>query len=198
MSALSTEKTQILVKPVLALLLSELAIFSKLGGEIRVGFLLVGSVATRVVVVGITRSTSIAGVTLSAGVVFILLSVGSSVVVGGGALALIVGALRLQSGWSFSSHFGVAFPVMRVNGMGEGMEVSECVGFANAGNLILDTVQKSVVQLLVEGSFAPLDMSGEVVEVDEVLHDVLVFVHVEIFEVTLCFTFRVMWSEVFS
>ena len=43
----------------LTLLLSELAIFSKLGREIEVEFLLVGIVATRAVVAGVTGGTSI-------------------------------------------------------------------------------------------------------------------------------------------
>ena len=70
--------------------------------------------------------------------------------------------------------------------------------FADAGDLILDTGWDSIVHLLAEGGFAPLDMSGKVVEVNEVLHDALVFAHVDIFWVSLCFTFRVVWSELFS
>ena len=66
------------------------------------------------------------------------------------------------------------------------------------GDLVLDSGQESTVQLLVEGSFTPLDVSGKAVEVDEVLHDALVFMHVEIFEVSLCFTFEVIQTEVFS
>ena len=118
MSALAVEKAQILVEMALTLLLSELAIFSKLGREIGVEFLLVGIVATRAVVAGVTGGTSIAGVTLSASVVFIFISIGSGVVVVGvGALALIVGVLRLWSSWGFSGHFGAVFPVMRVDGL---------------------------------------------------------------------------------
>ena len=117
MSALAVEKAQILVEMALTLLLSELAIFSKLGREIGVEFLLVGIVATRAVVAGVTGGTSIAGVTLSASVVFIFISIGSGVGVGVGALALIVGVLRLWSSWGFSGHFGAVFPVMRVDGL---------------------------------------------------------------------------------
>ena len=80
-------------------------------------------------------------------VVFILVGVWSGGVVGVGALALIVGALGLWSGWSFSGHIGVAFPIMRINELGEGMEFGESVRFTNVGNLILDLGQKSTVQL---------------------------------------------------
>ena len=145
MSALCAEKAQVLIKTALLLLLNEFAVFSKFGGEVKVEFLLVGIVATRAVVASVT------GVTLSAGVVFIFIGVGSGVVVVVGALALIVGALRLWSGWSFPGHFEVVFPVTRVDGLGEGMEVREGVGFADAGDLVLDLGWELAVQLLAEG-----------------------------------------------
>ena len=67
-------------------------------------------------------------------------------------LLLSLGCLGLvRGGKVFSSHLRTAFPVMRVNGLGKGAEVREGVGFANAGDLILDLGQKSMVQLLVEG-----------------------------------------------
>ena len=47
-----------------------------------------------------------------------------------------------------------------------------------------------------EGSVTPLDLGSKVVEVDRVLHDVLVIVHVEVFKVSLSFAFRLMWSKV--
>ena len=89
------------------------------------------------------------------------------------------------------------FPVTRVDGLGEGAEVREGVGFADTGNLILDSGWESSVQLLVQGSFAPLDMGSKLIEVDEVLHYVLVFMHMQIFKIAFAFTFRFVWSEVF-
>ena len=44
----------------------------------------------------------------------------------------------------------------------------------------------------------PLDVSSEVVEVNEVLYDMLVIVHAEILEVSLCFTLGVVQSKVVS
>ena len=41
-----------------------------------------------------------------------------------------------------------------------------------------------------------MDVSSKVVEVNEVLHNALVVIHVEILKVSLCFAFRVMQSEV--
>ena len=43
-----------------------------------------------------------------------------------------------------------------------------------------------------------LDTSGEVVEVNEVLHNALVIAHVEIVKVGLCFALGVMQSKVIS
>ena len=67
----------------------------------------------------------------------------------------------------------------------------EGVRFADVGNLVLDAGQKSVIQLSAEGSITPLDTGGKVVEVDGVLHDVLVITHLEVFKVA----FGIMGSE---
>ena len=68
--------------------------------------------------------------------------------------------LILIGGWIFSAHLRAALPISGVNGLGEGMEFMEGVGFANVGNLILDVGWKSVIHLLAEGSVAPLDTGG--------------------------------------
>ena len=92
-----------MVEMALALLLSELAIFSELGGEVIVGFLLVCVAVARIVVPGGIGVTGVAGVVfIVVVVVFIFIGVGSSGVAGVGALALIIRALRLQSGWGLS------------------------------------------------------------------------------------------------
>ena len=85
---------------------------------------------------------------------------------------------------------------MGVDRLGEGTEFGEGVRFADAGDLILDSGWKSAIQLSAEGNVTPLDTSSEVVEVNEVLHDVLVVMHVESLKVNLCFTLRAVWSKV--
>ena len=128
----------------LAFLLGQLAVFSELGGEVGVGFLLVG--IARVGIPGGVQSTGVAGVVfIVAVVVFILVGVWSGAVVGVGALALVIGALGLQSSQSFSGHFRVAFPIMRINGLGKGAKFGESVGFANVGNFVLDLGQEHMV-----------------------------------------------------
>ena len=53
----------------------------------------------------------------------------------------------LRSSQSFSGHLGVAFPVTGIDGLGEGMEFREGVGFVDMGNFVLDSGQEPTVQL---------------------------------------------------
>ena len=61
-------------------------------------------------------------------------------------LARVAGDLPLLMGlsvpysicWYFISDFRMAFPVMGINRLSKGMEVSEVAGFAYSGDLILD------------------------------------------------------------
>ena len=57
-------------------------------------------------------------------------------------------------------HLRAALPISGVDGLGEGMEFVEGVGFANTGDLVLDAGQKSTIHLSVEGGVAPLDMGS--------------------------------------
>ena len=54
----------------------------------------------------------------------------------------------------------MVLPISGVNGLGEGMEFMEGVGFADVGNLVLDAGQKSAIHLSAEGGVTPLDMGG--------------------------------------
>ena len=132
----------------LVFLLGQLAIFSELGREVGVGFLLVG--IARVGVSSGVGSTRVAGVVFIIIVVFIVVVVFIFVRVwssgvAGDALALVVGMLRFHSSWSFSGHFGAVFSIIRINRLGEGAKVREGVGFTNAGNFVLDLGQEPMV-----------------------------------------------------
>ena len=72
MSSFATEQAEVLLEMVLLLCLCELAIFSKLRGEVGVGLLLVSIATTSISINGVTR------VTLSI-VIFILIGVLSGV-----------------------------------------------------------------------------------------------------------------------
>ena len=139
---------------VLAFLLGQLAVFSEFGGEVSVGLLLVGiagvGIPGGVQSAGVARVVFIVAVVvfIVAVVVFIFVGIWSGAVVGVGALSLVVGALGLQSGWSFSGHFRAVFPIMRIDGLGKGAEFGESVGFVNMGDFVLDSGQEPMVQLL--------------------------------------------------
>jgi len=94
------------------------------------------------------------------------------------------------------SYFGGSFPIMSVNGLDEGSEVREVVRFAYAGNLILDSGGKSVVELLLECSISPLDSSCKVIKFVEVFGDTLVVTHPEVFNFCFGLPFGVVGSKV--
>ena len=150
MSSFATEQAEVLLETALSFCLCELAIFSELQGEVRVGLLLV-SIATASI--SVTGVTGVARVTLSAVIVFIFISVLSGVCFFI-ALPFIVRAFVLVSGQIFSGHLRTALPISRVDRLGEGTEFVEGVGFADAGDLVLDAGQKSVIHLSAEGSKA--------------------------------------------
>ena len=156
MSSFATEQAEVLLKTALSLCLRELAVLSKLRGKVRVGLLLV-SIATASI--SITGVTGVARVTLSAIIIFIFIGVLSGVCFFI-ALPFIVRALVLVGGWIFLGHLRAALPILGVNGLGKGMEFVESVGFADAGDLVLDAGWKSMIHLSAEGGVAPLDMGG--------------------------------------
>ena len=155
-SSFAAEQAEVLLEMALSLYLHELAVFSELRGKVGVGLLLV-SIATASV--SVTGVTGIAGVTLSAIIIFIFIGVLSGVCFFVD-LPFIVRALVLVDSQIFLGHLGAALPISGVNGLGEGTEFMEGVGFADAGDLVLDAGQKSAIHLSAEGSVAPLDMGG--------------------------------------
>ena len=72
----------------------------------------------------------------------------------------------LVGGQIFSGHLRTVLQISGVNRLGEGMEFVEGVGFADAGDLILDVGWKSTIHLLAEGGVTLLDTGGKAVEVD--------------------------------
>ena len=159
MSSFAAEEAEVLLETAQSLCLCELAIFSKLRGEVRVGLLLVSIATVSISVTGVTR------VTLSAIIIFILISVLSGVCFFI-ALPFIIRAFVLVGSWIFMGHLGTALPISGIDRLGEGTEFVEGVRFADAGNLVLDVGWESAIHLLVEGGIAPLDTGSEVVEVD--------------------------------
>ena len=77
------------------------------------------------------------------------------------------------------------FPITSVNGLDEGSEVGEVVGFSYTGNLIFDSGGKSIVELSSECRVAPLDSSCKAVEFNKVFGNTLVVTHPEVFDSAL-------------
>ena len=62
------------------------------------------------------------------------------------------------------------------------MEPVEVVLFADPCNFVLDAAGKSIVELMVEGSIAPIDFGGELLKADNVFSNFLVITHFEPFK----------------
>ena len=156
MSSFAAEQAEVLLETALLLCLHELAVFTELRGKVGVGFLLVSIATTSI---SVTRVTRVAGVTPSTVIIFIFISVLSGVCFFV-ALPFIIRVLVLVGGWIFSGHLGAALPILGVDGLGEGTEFMEGVGFADAGNLVLDVGRKSMIHLSAEGGVTPFDTGG--------------------------------------
>ena len=126
MSGSSAEEVKVFFKVVLLLLLSEFAVFSELSRKAGGWLLLIRITSARVSITEVARIALVV-----ASVVFVFVSIGGGGGVGVGvalALALIVvGAVRLWGCQSFLCHLRVLFLIMRVNGLGKGVELErEC------------------------------------------------------------------------
>jgi len=85
----------------------------------------------------------------------------------GTGFSLVIGTVILDMG-VFSHYFRVLFPITSIDGLDERLEVREVVRFAYTGDLVLDSGRKSIVELSLECSVAPLDLSCKVVEFNKV------------------------------
>src|SRR3979490_14074 len=85
---------------------------------------------------------------------------------------------------------------MGVDGLGQGVEVMEHTGFTDTGHFVLDSCQKSVIELAAECGISPLDVCSKAVEFDQVFSHSLVVMHTECLKVGFSFAYGVMGSEV--
>ena len=98
---------------------------------------------------------------------------------------------------NLSADFRLALPVTSVHVLGEETKFSESLWFTNTGNLILDTVRKSIIKFVSERAFViSLDLGGEAIKLDDILVDVLTFPHEEVVKLVLRISDRVVWTEV--
>ena len=76
------------------------------------------------------------------------------------------------------------------------MESVDVVWFSNSCNFILDADGKSIIELSVEGSIAPIDFRGELLKAYNVFSNFLVITHFEPFKLIFSISFNVEWAEV--
>ena len=99
-------------------------------------------------------------------------------------------------GGGLPGYLRVAFPVLRIDRLGEFLEVSQKMQLAHTGNLILDAGWKPMVKLMVKGRFTPLTDRGEAGEVNQIFGDPMVFFHVEMLELQLGISDDIIRSEI--
>jgi len=63
-------------------------------------------------------------------------------------------------------------------------------------HIIFDMFHKTIAFLLTECCVTPPDMCGKLLELDEALHSLMVFMHVKLFEFGFGFSFRVESAKV--
>ena len=82
--------------------------------------------------------------------------------------------------------------------MDKGAESVEVVRFADSCDFIFGVAGKSVVELAVEGSVAPIDFGGELLKADNVFSNFLVIMHFEPFKLIFSISFNVKRAKVGS
>ena len=61
---------------------------------------------------------------------------------------------------------GMTFSIAGIDGLDEGTESVEVVWFTDSCDVVLDAARKSVGELAVEGSIAPIDFGGELLKAE--------------------------------
>src|SRR3979490_2453626 len=85
---------------------------------------------------------------------------------------------------------------MGVDGLGQGAEFMERTGLTDTGHFVLDSCQKSVIELVAECSISPLDTCSKAVEFDQVFSRLLVVMHTKCLELGFSFAYGVVGSKV--
>ena len=68
--------------------------------------------------------------------------------------------------------------------------------FSDPGNIVLDLIQKSLVELMSESGVTPGDSGCEAIEINKIFYHPLIILHLKSFEHILCVPFGVVWSKV--
>ena len=87
-------------------------------------------------------------------------------------------------------------PVVCIDLLNQLAHTGEGGWFSDPGNFILDLILESLVQLVLESGISLGDLGCEVIEINKIFYHPLIVLHPESFELILCISFGVVWSEV--
>ena len=87
-------------------------------------------------------------------------------------------------------------PVVCIDLLNQSAHTGEGGWFSDLGNFILDLILESLVQLVLESGISPGDLGCEMIEINKIFYHPLIVLHPESFELILCISFGVVWSEV--
>ena len=108
----------------------------------------------------------------------------------------LVGLFLRRLTTTFSTSLFFSFPIATMNRLSQGSEFGECDGFPHPRHFIFDAGRKSAIELVSECSVIPSGDCCEAIKLDEVLSDVLIRFHQQVFEFTFCFVDYVQRFEV--
>ena len=92
---------------------------------------------------------------------------------------------------------GLVFSVPGIDGLCKSAESIKGVGLSDAGDLIFDAVGETTIEDVVECAIAiAMDLSGEAIELYNVLIDLLSFLHGQVVQLMFCISNRIMQTKV--
>ena len=88
-------------------------------------------------------------------------------------------------------------PVPGIDGLCESVVTIEGVGLSNAGNFIFDAVREAAIEDVAECAIAiAADLSGEAIELYDILVDFLPFLHGQVVQLVLHISDWIMQAEI--
>ena len=185
MAGLATEHAELFLDALLALFLSQFSILPKMGGGVWSGRLRSAGGAGRALV-PVVRALAL-----------VILLLGLGLGVGRACRALGAGGGRRRRVPGLAQDFRLVFPVPGIDGLRKGAKAIEGVGLSNTGDLIFDVVGKTTVEDVAECAIAiATDLSGEAIELYDVLIDLLSFLHGQVVQLMFCVPNRIMRTKV--
>ena len=115
--------------------------------------------------------------------------------VAGFLVFVIVVSFTVGFGLVSTGLFSETFPMIGVNGMGHGLHSFESSRLTLLTHNVLDTFSQPGVVTVTEDAVIPAGLDSKVIEVDIVLDDMLVFVHLEVINAVFCISCGIDGAE---